>query len=150
VHAPRIVLVLLLVAAVLLAIGGAAGLTIGFFYSEWLYAQLPPITIDAPAVGGAASAVGVVLLLVAGVHVAAAVGLGRRVPGSVTATVVLAAAMSLLVLGWAVAAAVSAASGSAPAVAMVPAAAGLGAAALAYAWMTRQLIGLGRPPETRT
>jgi hypothetical protein len=150
VKAPRIILALLLLAAVVFAIGGAVGLTIGFFYADWLYAQLPPVTIDAPAVGGAASAVGIVLLLVATVHVAAAAGLRRGVPGIVTSTIVLSAAMSLLAVGWAVAAAVSAASGSAPAWAMLPAAAGLTAAALAYAWVARELIRMGRPPERRT
>lgn len=146
---PRLVVILLLVAGGILALAGIAGLAIGLFLAAWLYSLLPPVTIDAPAVGGATTAVGVVLLLLAVAHVAAAAGLARGLPAMLTAAVVLSAAMSLLALGWAVAAAVSAASGSGPPGTMLPAAAGLGLAAGAYAWIAIRLIGLRSSPRAR-
>jgi hypothetical protein len=146
---PRPVIVLLLVAGGILAVAGLAGLTVGFFLAAWLYSLLPPVTIDVPAVGGAATAVGVVLLLLAITHVAAAAGLARGVGAMSTPAIVLSAAMSLLAIGWGVAALVSAASGIGASVAMLPAAAGLGLVAFAYAWIAGRLIGLRRPPGSR-
>ena len=65
---------LLLGAALLLTAAGLVGLLLGLFFAPWLHAQLPPVLIDAAAVGGAATAIGVVLLGLAAAHLAAALG----------------------------------------------------------------------------
>lgn len=148
---PRRTAALLLgVISALLVIGGIAGVAVGVLFAEWLHSLLPPVLIDAPAVGGAATASGVVLLMLAGLHVVGAIGLARNDPRSFTPVAALAAAMSLLAFGWAVAALVSAASGSATPALMVPAGIGLGLLAVAYALLVRWLIGLRQPPSTGT
>jgi hypothetical protein len=138
---------LLLLAGGLLAAAGSAGLVIGLAFAAWLYSLLPPLQIDAAAVGGAATATGVVLLLLGLAHGLSAAALRRREPAALTPVAVLCVTMSLLALGWATAALVSAASGSGPALAMLPAGVGLAAAALGYGWIARRLIGLRRPPD---
>jgi hypothetical protein len=144
---PRLAIRLLLLAAGLLTAAGVAALVIGLFFGAWLYSLLPPILIDEQAVGGAATAIGVVLLLTGLLHAGAAVGLARGAEMLLTPAIVLCSAMSLLAIGWGVAALVSAASGSGVPAAMLPAAVGLGVVAVAYAWIARRLIGLRRPPE---
>ncbi len=141
---------LLLVIGALLAVAGAAGVVVGTVYAEWLYSLLPPVLIDAAAVGGAATASGVLLLILAGIHALGAIGLARSDQRSLTPVAALAAAMSLLALGWAAAALVSAASGSAPPALMVPAGIGLGLLAVAYALLVRWVIGLRQPPRSDT
>jgi hypothetical protein len=137
---------LLLLAGGLLAAAGAVGLVIGIVFAAWLYSLLPPLQIDVAAVGGAATATGVVLLLLGLAHGLAALALQRREPAALTPVAVLCVTMSLLAIGWATAALVSAASGSGPAVAMLPAGIGLGAVAVGYGWIARRLIGLRQPP----
>ena len=146
---PRPAVLLLTVVAVLLAIAGVGGVVVGVVYAAWLYSLLPPVLIDVAAVGGAATASGITLLLLAGLHALAAGGLVRRDPRALTPVAVLAASMSLLAIGWAAAALVSAASGSAPPVAMLPAGIGLGLLAVAYLWVARWVIGQRQPPEGR-
>jgi hypothetical protein len=147
---PRLAVLLLAVIACLMALGGIAGVVVGVVYAEWLHSLLPPVLIDAAAVGGAATASGIVMLLLAGIHGLGAIGLARREPRALTPVAVLAAAMSLLAIGWAAAALVSAASGSGPPAAMVPAGIGLGLLALAYAWLARWVIGQRQPPGDRS
>lgn len=139
--------VLLLLAGGLLAAAGAVGLVIGLVFAAWLYSLLPPLQIDAAAVGGATTATGVLLLLLGLAHGLAALALRRREPAALTPVAVLCVTMSLLAIGWATAALVSAASGSGPAVAMLPAGIGLGAVAVGYGWIARRLIGMRQPPE---
>ncbi|HET6744666.1 MAG TPA: hypothetical protein VFH90_02325 [Candidatus Limnocylindria bacterium] len=144
---PRAAVLLLAVVAGLLAIAGVVGILIGVRFAAWLYSLLPPVLIDVDAVGGAATATGILLLLLAAVHALAAIGLKRRYPRALTPVAVLAASMSLLAIGWAVAALVSAASGSGPPAAMLPAGIGLVLLALAYAWVARWVIGQRQPPS---
>ena len=146
---PSPAVLLLTVVAVLLAIAGVGGVVVGVVFAAWLYSLLPPVLIDVAAVGGAATASGITLLLLAGLHALAAIGLARRDPRALTPVAVLAASMTLLAIGWAVAALVSAASGSAPPVAMLPAGIGLGLLAVAYAWVAHWVIGQRQPPEGR-
>jgi hypothetical protein len=138
---------LLLVAGGMLAAGGVAGLLIGLVFAAWLYSLLPPVLIDVAAVGGAATATGVVLLLLASVHGIAALALRRRQPAALTPVTVLCVTMSLLAVGWGAAALVSAASGSGPAAAMLPAGVGLGAVAIGYAWIAHRIIAMRQPPR---
>ena len=143
---PRLALTLLAVIGLVFAVAGISGVVVGVVYAAWLYSLLPPVLIDAPAVGGAATASGVLLLSLAGLHLLAVIGLVRRDGRALTPIVVLASSMSLLAIGWGVAALVSAASGSGPAAAMLPAGIGLGLVAVAYAWVARWAIGQRQPP----
>jgi hypothetical protein len=150
VFARRAAVLLLEVIGALLALAGVAGVLAGVLFAEWLHSRLPPVLIDAPAVGGAATASGVVLLILAGLHALGAIGLARSDQRSLTPVAALAAAMSLLALGWAVAALVTAASGSGPPALMLPAGIGLGLLAVAYALLVRWIIGRRQPPRTGT
>jgi hypothetical protein len=133
---------LLFLAGVLLLLICAAGVAAGLLFAERLFALLPPVTIDAAAVGGAAVALGIATGLLGVAHLALAIGL-RRGSGLVAVpSIVLCAAMAVLSLAWAVAALVSAASGSAPPAAMLAAGIGLLLVAAAYAWAGGVLIGL--------
>jgi hypothetical protein len=145
----RWAVLLLTLMAVLLAIAGVAGVIVGNLFATWLYSLLPPVRIDVPAVGGAATASGIVLLAMAVLHGLGAIGLARRDPRAITPVAVLAAAMSALAVGWATAAFVSAASGSGAVVLMLPAGTGLGVLALAYAALAWRVIGLRRQPPGR-
>ena len=144
---PRLATGLLLGAALLLAVAGMVGIALGLFFAPWLYAQLPPVLIDVSAVGGAATALGVLLLGLAAAHLAAALGVIRGIAVLHTPAVLLCLAMAALSAAWAVAALVSAAAGTGMPAAMLPAALALGAVALAYALAARQLINLPPSPS---
>jgi hypothetical protein len=144
---PRLATGLLLGAAVLLGLGGLVALGVGLFFAPWLYEQLPPLLIDVAAVGGATTAIGVVLLALALAHVLAAFGLIRAVGALRTPAVVLCVAMAVLSIGWAVAALVSAAAGTGVPAAMLPAALLLSLLAAAYLWAASALIGRSGSPS---
>jgi hypothetical protein len=135
---------LLLGATLVLTAAGLVGVTVGLFFAPWLHEQLPPVLIDAAAVGGAATAIGAVLLGLAAAHLAAALGIIRGIGALHTPAVVLCVAMAVLCVGWAVAALVSAAAGTGVPAAMLPGALLLGLVALAYGYAARSLIGLSR------
>jgi len=138
---------LLLGAGLLLGLGGLVAICLGLFFAPWVYDQLPPLQIDAAAVGGATTAIGVALLALGGAHLAAAVGLMRGVAVLHTPAVVLSLAMAVLAIAWAVAAVVSAAAGTGIPAAMLPAAVVLGIVAAAYLWVALTLIGRPRSPS---
>ncbi len=144
---PRLATGFLLGAGILLTAAGLVGISLGIFFAPWLYDQLPPVLIDTAAVGGAATALGVLLLGLAAAHLAAALGLIRGVAMLYTPAVVLCLAMAVLSVAWAVAALVSAAAGTGIPAAMLPAAMALGLVAAAYGWAARRLIGLRRSPS---
>jgi hypothetical protein len=147
VTSPRLATGLLLGAALLLAVAGLVGIALGLFFAPWLYDQLPPVLIDVSAVGGAATALGALLLGLAAAHLAAALGVIRRIAILHTPAVLLCLAMAALSIAWAVAALVSAAAGTGVPAAMLPAALVLGAVALAYGLAARRLIDLARSPS---
>jgi len=120
---------------------------LGLFFAPWLYDQLPPVLIDVSAVGGAATAIGIVLLGLAAAHLAAALGLIRGIAVLHTPAVLLCVAMAVLSVAWATAALVSAAAGTGVPAAMLPAAVALGVLALAYGLAARRLIKLPRSPK---
>jgi len=143
---PRLSLLVLAAAGVVLLVGGVAAVAVGLLNPRLISDQLPPdAAIDAPAVGGAAVALGVAVVLLALIHLVIVAALRRGIGIARTAGVVLAATMAVLSLGFAVAAVVSIASGSAPAIIMLPASVALGAAAVAYAATTMAIIGAPRP-----
>ena len=138
--------ILVLGGTVLIA-GGAAAVAVGLFNPGLISSQLPPdAEVDAPAVGGAAVALGVATILLGIIHIGTAVALGMGLRIAATAAVVLASTMAVLALGFAVAAIVSIASGAAPPIYMLPAAAGLGAAVIGYAVVTAVVIGAREAP----
>lgn len=125
---------ILALAGLLLSLAGAAAAAVGWLNPHLVSDQLPPeALIDAPAVGGAAVALGVAVTLLGLAHLLVAAALRRGVAVAPTAAVVLAATMAALSLGFAVAALVSIASGAAPTLIMLPASIGLAAAVVAYA-----------------
>lgn len=133
----RLAWAILLVAGLVLVGAGAAAVAVGLFNPGLISSQLPPdAAVDAPAVGGAAVALGVATALLGVVHWLTALALRGGVGIAVTGAVVLASTMAILALAFAIAAVVSIASGSAPAIYMVPAAVGLGAGVIGYAVVT--------------
>jgi hypothetical protein len=138
----RLAWAILLGAGIVLVIAGAASIAVGILNPGLISSQLPPeAAVDAPAVGGAAVALGVATAFLGFLHGAMALALRLGVRVAATGAVVLASTMAVLALGFAVAAVVSIASGSAPAIYMVPAAIGLGLGVLGYALVTALVIG---------
>lgn len=132
---------ILLAAGIVLVLAGAAAIAVGRFNPGLISSQLPPeAAVDAPAVGGAAVALGVATALLGAMHLVTALALRRGSAIAATGGVVLASTMAILSLGFAVAAVVSIASNAAPAVYMVPASVGLGAAVIGYAMVTALIM----------
>lgn len=130
-------------AGVLLLVGGVAGVVVALAFAEEVHALLPDeITSDPAAIGGAAMALGVTLVLGGGIHLAVAAANRRR--QWLVAGVLLAVVMAALAVGWAVTALVSAAAGTAPLAAMLAAGAGLLGGAAAYGWAAAALLGVRR------
>lgn len=144
---PGLSVAVLLAGGIVLCLAGAAAAAVGWVNPRLISDQLPPdAAIDAPAVGGAAVALGLAIVMVGLIHVLVAVGLRRGIGVAHTAAVVISASMAALSLGFAVSALVSIASGVAPAVLMLPAAVGLVAAVIAYGATTIAIIGARRGP----
>jgi len=138
----RLAWAILLAAGIVLVLAGAASIGVGILNPGLISSQLPPeAAVDAPAVGGAAVALGVATAFLGFVHGAIALALRLGVRVAATGAVVLSSTMAVLALGFAVAAVVSIASGSAPAIYMVPAAIGLGLGVIGYAIVTALVIG---------
>jgi hypothetical protein len=132
---------ILLAAGIVLVLAGAAAVAVGLFNPGLISSQLPPdAAVDAPAVGGAAVALGVATAFLGVVHLLTALALRRESTIAATGGVVLAATMAVLALGFGVAALVSIASDAAPAIYMVPASVGLGAAVIGYAVVTAVIM----------
>jgi hypothetical protein len=138
--APRFAVAWLLGTGIVLAAGGIGGIVVGGFFSAWLYGLLPPVIIDAAAVGGAATASGAALLALAVLHLLGAALLWRGIREALSPAAVLAAAMLVLCIGWGVAAVVSAAAGSGPGVTVVPGGSGLARVPLGIGWTARSLV----------
>jgi hypothetical protein len=136
---------ILVLGGIVLVLGGAAAVGIGLVNPGLISSQLPPdAEIDAPAVGGAAVALGIATVLLGLVHLLTAVALRRGIGIAATGAVVLTTTMAVLSLGFAIAAVVSIASGAAPALYMVPASVGLVAALIGYAFVSVVVIGARR------
>ena len=143
----------MLTGAVAWSIIGLAAMSLGTFASEWLLSLLPPLVIDAPALGGGVTALGVGLLAVGLTHAAVGAGLRRGVRWGVPGAVLLTGIMAVGLLALAAAGVSSAFAQPASAVALW-AAGGLAAvAAAAYGWSAVSLVRrIGRahhlsPPE---
>jgi hypothetical protein len=143
----RVARAILLLGGFVLIVFGAAAVAIGVFNPALISSQLPADAgVDAPAVGGAAVALGTAVALLGLIHVMTALALRLGFGIASTGAVVLASTMAILSLAFAVAAVVSIASGAAPALYMVPASLVLGGAVIGYAVVAVVIIGAGREP----
>lgn len=143
----RVARAILFLGGFVLIVPGAAAVGIGLFNPALISSQLPAdAAIDAPAVGGAAVALGTAVALLGLIHIATTLALRLGIAMASTGAVVLASTMAILSLAFAIAAVVSIASGAAPALYMVPASLVLGGAAIAYAVVAVVIIGAGRGP----
>lgn len=132
---------ILVAAGVILVLAGVAAAGVGWLDPQLISDRLPrDAQIDAPAVGGAAVALGVAIAILGLVHLVITVALRRGSRVASTAAVVVAATMAVLSFGFGVAALVSLASGAAPALLMVPAAIGLAGALIAYGAATAMIL----------
>jgi len=139
--------VILLLGGFVLILVGAGAVALGLVNPGLVSSQLPPdAEIDAPAVGGAAVALGAAISMLGLLHLVTALALRLGIGIAATAAVVLASTMSILSLGFAVAAVVSIASGAAPALYMVPAAVALTAGVIGYTVVAVVVIRDGREP----
>ncbi|MEP7040921.1 MAG: hypothetical protein ABI864_05030 [Chloroflexota bacterium] len=137
----RLAWAILLVGGLVLVAAGAASVAVGVLNPGLISSQLPPdAAVDAPAVGGAAVALGVATALLGVLHGLTALALRRGVGIAATGAVVLASTMAILALAFGVAAVVSIPSGSAPAIYMVPAAIGLTAGVIGYGMVTALVL----------
>jgi len=137
-------------ARLVLAAGGAVMLlsglllaALGLFAGAWLRSFLPPLAIDARAVGGAALALGVVLAVAGAAQAAAAVSVVRGGRWVAAAAAVLAGLLTGLLVACAVAAVTQTAGGGSPwflaaSVALVAAAIGYGIGAWGLASASAQ------------
>jgi len=105
-------------ARLVLSVGGTAALVsgalligLGLFAGAWLHALLPPLVIDARAVGGAAFALGIFAAAAGVVQLATAAWVGREGRWVTASAAVLAGIFASLLVACAVAAATEAARG---------------------------------------
>ena len=77
---------ILILGGIVLILGGTAAIAVGLLNPGLISSQLPPdAEVDAPAVGGAAFALGVATLLLGIVHIGTAIALGLGIMLSVSA-----------------------------------------------------------------
>jgi hypothetical protein len=124
---PRLVLA---AGGLLALLVGLGGILVGWRAAGWLYSLLPPVQIDAAAVGGAAVSLGLAIGVAGVVQLVAAARVGRRSRWEATAIVTLAALIGATLASSAVAAFTAAATAGQPW--LVVAGLGLLAAAAAY------------------
>jgi hypothetical protein len=133
------------VIGVALVLIGAAAITISFADPERIRTLLPPLAIDASAVGGALAALGAGCVTLGVAHLAVAFGLRRRTPWAHPCAIVFSATLGMLWLAVAAASLVSAGRG----VGYVLAAIGLTVLALAYGLSAAVVIGQMRSMDAR-
>ncbi len=104
---PEVARRVLLVGAVAWLLAAITGIGVAVGAAEALRALLPPLAIDADALGGAISAVAGAFLAVGGAHVAVLIGDGRR--WAISAGALLSSVLSIASLALAAAALASAA-----------------------------------------
>jgi hypothetical protein len=131
---------LLLAATIVWLVAGAAGIVIGLLGAADIERLLPPVLIDAAAIGGAALAVGVAVLAVGIAHAVVVIALRSGHPFARSAALLLSATMATLLLGLAVASATSAATVPDRAPEFLAAAAGALVGAAGYGFAAASLL----------
>lgn len=86
-----------LVGAAVWLLSGIAGIVLAAVGTESLLSLLPPLAIDAPALGGALTAVALALLAIGAAHVVVVAGISRELRWARSVGVLLA---SMLAIGW--------------------------------------------------
>jgi hypothetical protein len=138
---------ILLAGAVAWSVLGLAAVSLGTLASEWLHSQMPPLVIDAPALGGGVTAMGVGLVVVGVTHGVVRAGLRRGYRWGLSAAVLLTGVMAVGLLALAAAGVTSAFALHASALALSGAGALAAVASAAYGWCAVSLvrrIGRGR------
>lgn len=130
----------LLVGAVAWSIVGIAAMALGTFASERLHSLLPPLIIDAPALGGGVTALGAGLLAVSLTHAVVGAGLWRGFRWGLPAAILLTAIMASGLLALAAAGVSSAFAQPASALVLSAAGALAASAAATYGWCTVSLV----------
>lgn len=131
---------ILFVGAVAWSAVGLGAIALGTLGASWLHSQLPPLIIDAPALGGGVTAMGAGLVAVGATHGAVVGGLRRGYRWGVTAAILLTAVMAVALLALAAAAISSAFALPASALALSAAGALAAFAAAAYGWCVVWLV----------
>jgi hypothetical protein len=119
---------------------GLGGIGLGVWGASWLHAQLPPIVIDAAALGGGITAVGVSMFGLGLAHAVVLAGLRRDQRWARSAAVLLSATLAVALLALAAAAASSAVSFPTTAPPLLAGAAIAAIAAGGYAWCLALLV----------
>lgn len=91
----------LLVGAVAWLLVGIVGIGLAVFGRAWLLTQLPPLAIDADALGGAVTAMALLVAGIGGAQLGVLVGLGRGWRWVWSAGALLASVLAALLLGLA-------------------------------------------------
>lgn len=133
--------VVLVVASIVWALAGAAGLALAAYGADALEAMLPPLAIDTAALRGAITTVSAGLVGLAAAHALVLGGLRRGRRWASTAGVLLAAVLAMVCGALAIAAVTSAVAEPASAGWLLAAAAAAGLGAVAYAVVAAQLVG---------
>lgn len=131
---------ILLIGAIGWLVVAIAGIGVALFGRHALLAALPPLAIDADALGGALTVIAVAALGVAAAHAGVVVGLGRRRRWARSAGVLLASVMSVVFLALGATAVASALRESLLALALAGASVAAALAAIGYALTAARLI----------
>ena len=131
---------ILVVGAVAWLVVAVVALGVAITGRDALLAVLPPLAIDAEALGGALTVVAIASLAIGAAHVGVVVGVARGARRARSAGVLLASVLSAAFLGLAAAAAASALRESALALALAGACVAAAAAAIGYAVTVARLV----------
>ena len=132
---------ILLVGTIAWLVGGVAGIAIAVFGIDRVMTLLPPLAIDADAVGGALLTVALVLIAIGAVHATVLVGLRRAKRWAGSAGALLGGVLAVACLALAAAALASATRDASLAASLFVAAAVAAVAAIGYGLVA---VGLAR------
>ncbi|MGI8658980.1 MAG: hypothetical protein ACR2K4_09500 [Candidatus Limnocylindria bacterium] len=138
---------ILVIAAIAWGLVGIGGLVLAAIGTQAVLALLPPLTIDADALGGAITAMATTMLGVAAAHAAVLLAMRRWGRSATSAGTLLAAIQSVATLALAVAAVTSAIRTPDEALLLGLAAAAAGVGSVAYGLAT---VGLVRELRSQT
>lgn len=130
----------LLIATAAWLVLAVAGLFVAAFGRDALLASLPPLAIDADAVGGAVAVIATASLMIGMTHGGILAGLARDAPWARSAGVLLASVLAVAFLALAATAVTSALRETAQAPALVGGAVGAGVVAAVYGLMAARLV----------
>jgi len=130
---------ILLVGTIAWLAAGGAGALVAVLGIDRVMALLPPLAIDADAVGGALLTVALVLVAVGGAHLAVLAGLRRDLRWASSAGVLLGAVLAAICIALAAAALASASREASLAWILVLAAAGAALAGIGYGFVAVRL-----------